>query len=361
MKKLSILVPTYNRPEKLRRFLSYINSCTSAQIIPSFIEILIGDGSTPEMQADTHQETKKFLYNNDSVTHYGLPNETFESRMIFLLKRSSAPYILVIGDDDLPIFDAIESLIVEFEKDILISAVAGRFLNVTEFTATKLMLSVAERPYSGFSLTSTPLSRVISYASLNGLGITSLSYAMQRREHALKFFQLIKDKDFYFGGIEFFHQLFTCVTGHVIFVNHPLVLRDFTYIGYQRYKKREAPVTDAVPYAGLAAIEFAALFLAEEVDINASDAFAIVLSLFKLPEQLSTSKFIVQENLKYLQVPSLNHLTLKIATAAWLETYKQCYPEYSPRKEKIKHRIHQILPSRLKTLLKVLWNLHKKF
>ena len=102
--------------------------------------------------------------------------------MKLLAASAEAEYVLYVGDDDLPIFDEIEKCIQELDNKPELAAVAGRFINITGFGFNNLSVSMAERPYSGFSLNSpNELVRVGALVTLNSVGLSSLTYALQRK------------------------------------------------------------------------------------------------------------------------------------------------------------------------------------
>ena len=129
MKKLSILVPTYNRPAKLSRFLFYLNKLALEKRIPDFVEVVIADGSYTALQAQTHDLTNNFFLNPlYSLRLLSVPEVSFVDRLKLLSESARGDYVLYIGDDDLPIFDSMNASIEKLDKQQSLSAVAGGLL-----------------------------------------------------------------------------------------------------------------------------------------------------------------------------------------------------------------------------------------
>jgi glycosyltransferase involved in cell wall biosynthesis len=91
MKRISVCVPTYNRPETLR------------QLINSFLkqdyknkELVISDDSTNNLVEKTVKS-----FNNESIKYYkNNPSLRFATNLITSIKRASGDYIVILGDDD---------------------------------------------------------------------------------------------------------------------------------------------------------------------------------------------------------------------------------------------------------------------
>lgn len=328
MKKLSVLIPTYNRPAKLARLLYYLNRLASEGKVPDFAEVIIADGSQDELQAQSHDSTcnyfSKPLYH---LRILSVPNVSLVNRMKLLAETAEGDYVLCVGDDDLPIFDSMETSMEKLDKQPSLSAVAGRFINIKGFGINRLCLSVAERPYSGFSLTSpNALTRLGALIALNSVGVSSLSYAMQRRATAIDHYNVVSREKIFYGGLEFVHQIHTTMAGGIHFDSAPSIYRDFSYIGYSQDSEREAPDSDDFPYIGRDAVRIAASFITDGAGIPSEEAFGLVAELFKSAQQIQESRQAATVELETLPLPVVEPATLMSVTAAWYATLEKCYP-----------------------------------
>lgn len=328
MQKLSILVPTYNRPARLSRLLYYLNSLAFKGGVPDFVEVIIADGSNAELQAQFHDDTMNYfmkpLYD---LRILSVPNVSFVDRMKLLAEAAKGDYLLYVGDDDLPIFDGMEASMDKLDKQRSLSAVAGRFINITGFGISKLCFSVAERPYSGFGLTNpNTLTRLGTLIALNSVGISSLTYAMQRRETVIGHYDMVSREQISHGGLEFVHQIHTIMMGGIYFENTPFIYRDYTFIGYRQHSEREAPESDDFPYIGRNAVTFAASMIADRSRLSNEEAFQLVAELFKNAQQIQESRQAASVKLETLPIPFVKSETLNAATASWYASLGKCYP-----------------------------------
>ncbi len=328
MKKLSVLVPTYNRPAKLSRLLYYLNRLALEGKIPTFVEVIVADGSHAELQAQTHNLTSNyFLSPLYSLRLMPLPEVSILDRLKLLVESAEASYVLYCGDDDLPIFDTIEASIEKLDKQPSLSAVVGRFINITGFGIKKLCLSVAERPYSGFGLKSpNGLIRLGALVALNSIGVSSLSYAVQRKVNVIDLTEKMSREHLFSAGQEFLQQVHTTMVGDIHFENTPLIYRDFTYIGYIRDIDREAPASDDFPYLGRNAITLASSIISESSDLSTEEAFEQLVSLVETVQQLQESRQVASAKLETLPIPFVESTTFMAATAAWYTSLERCYP-----------------------------------
>jgi len=328
MRKLSVLVPTYNRPAKLSRFLYYLNGLALERKIPDFVEVIVADGSHAELQAQAHSLTSNyFLKPLYYLRVLSVPEVSFVDRMKLLAESAEGDYVLYIGDDDLPIFDSMEASIEKLDKQPSLSAVAGRFINITGFGINKLCLSMAERPYSGFGLTSpNALTRLGTLIALNSVGVSSLTYALQRRGTVIDHYDIVSREQIFHGGLEFVHQVYTTMAGGIYFENVPFIYRDFTFIGYIPHSDREAPDSDDFPYIGRNAVTLAASIISDRSGLSNEEAFELIAGLIENVLQIQESRQAASVELETLAIPFVEPATLKAATAAWYTTLEKCYP-----------------------------------
>ena len=329
MKRVSILVPTYNRPAKLYRFLDYFNRLALDGKIPQFVEVIVADGSDAELQTQTHNLTKSYVLSpNYALRLLSVPGLQFVDRMKLLAESAEGDYVLYVGDDDLPIFDGIEKSIQKLDNEPELAAIAGRFINITGFGLNKLCLSMAERPYSGFRLDSPDkLVRLGALVALNSVGLSSLTYSLQRKNNAIDHYEIVSKHQLFHGGLEFVHQVHTTIKGDIYFTNTPFIYRDFTFIGYGLHEVREAPDADDFPYLGRDAVRLAASFISDGSELSADDAFDVIASLVETMWALQESRQVASVELESLPIPHVEKTTVMAMTNAWYTTLKECYPD----------------------------------
>ena len=126
--KISLVVPTRNRPQFIRRLLSYYSRIQGLQII-------IGDGSDPEFIEENQKIIAEFERMDFEIIHYtpDLPSQVpeglaapygYAERIVTGVKLSDRPYIQTLADDDFcsPIFLLNSAKFLEKNSDFAISA-----------------------------------------------------------------------------------------------------------------------------------------------------------------------------------------------------------------------------------------------
>ncbi len=104
MKRYSIVVPTYNRPEFIRRMLEYYS-------VVEGLPVVIGDGSTPEFRGHNLEVIETFRAKGMQITHYvpELPRDIpsglaapygYGERIATCARMATTPYVQTIADDD---------------------------------------------------------------------------------------------------------------------------------------------------------------------------------------------------------------------------------------------------------------------
>ena len=161
--------------------------------------------------------------------------------------------------------------------------------------------------------------------SLNSVGVTSLTYALQRKENAIEYYKIVAQQELFHGGLEFVHQVYTTLVGGIYFENHPLIYRDFTYIGYIPDVAREAPDDDDFPYLGKTAVTLAASMISERSNLTADEAFVSLVN-HESTYQLQESRQAVSSMLETLPIPFIEPTTHRAAKAAWFANLEKCYP-----------------------------------
>lgn len=104
LNKVTLVVPTYNRPGFVHRMLSYYSGAEG-------LEIAIGDGSAPEILDENRQTIASFSNSGLNILHYTpeMPDFVkagleapwgFAERVTNAGRMSNRPYVFVIADDD---------------------------------------------------------------------------------------------------------------------------------------------------------------------------------------------------------------------------------------------------------------------
>jgi len=125
--KISICIPTYNRPDMLQEAL---NSCFSQTLKP--YEILIGDDSTnvqtekliEKIKNSQKDITIRYFHNEPSLGQYKNVNKLF--------MQSEGEFISLLHDDDLYEEDALDVLADYFQKYKNVDAVFGKQSLISE-------------------------------------------------------------------------------------------------------------------------------------------------------------------------------------------------------------------------------------
>ena len=339
---LSIFLPTFKRYNKVCRNLVYLDLLTEDSYSLGLIKdinLSIYDGTPLSYDNLGYQEVQNLLLKlrrKLDISYLHFPEMLPYHRHQEFLSRCSTEFVMMLGDDDFLIPTYITDLLDLFAGSPGVSAVSGRLLNVRGFDHGKLMIDDAERPYSGFVLDSAiPEVRISEFSSLNAVGCSAIAYSIQRRVNMKAFLDEVAhiQTDLYGGGLELIHQVITLLSGSVVFSDHPLLLRDFTYIDYKPALDRSASSLDPWPYYGESCVDVLMKIIAREGSIfNFGDPQLreFCLNLMTLPSSLSASKDrmerllprkkISQEIYSFLEKPLLDS-----AYEAWRLTYRTCY------------------------------------
>ena len=105
--QFSVLIPTHNRHEKLRRLLSYLSNY--------FIEVVIVDSGKIPYEPEV----------NDFVKYFHKPELNFKQKVIFGAEILTTDYIFLSADDDFPLIGRIEEVLnrVETKFSLLVGPV----------------------------------------------------------------------------------------------------------------------------------------------------------------------------------------------------------------------------------------------
>lgn len=123
---VSVLVPTYNHPNGLRRTLE----CITTQQTYTNLEIIVSDNCSenPEVQA----VIREFEAKDTRITAYRQPqNNGVQSNYRFLADRATGKYLMFAQDDDWWSHKFIECLVAELEADptIQLAACPTKYIN----------------------------------------------------------------------------------------------------------------------------------------------------------------------------------------------------------------------------------------
>lgn len=108
---LSICIPSYNRPEELKRLLESIDSTKYADEI----EIIIQEDKAPKRQ-EVHDTVENYISNynknNYKIRYYeNAENCGYDKNLRTLPKRATGEYIMYMGDDDMFIPESLDQYI----------------------------------------------------------------------------------------------------------------------------------------------------------------------------------------------------------------------------------------------------------
>jgi glycosyltransferase involved in cell wall biosynthesis len=97
---LSILIPTYNRKQELKKNLAKILNYIKNNKLKDIVEIIISDNNSPDQTADF---VNNFINDNKEITiklKRQKKNIGLEKNSINILTLSNAEYVMFLGDDD---------------------------------------------------------------------------------------------------------------------------------------------------------------------------------------------------------------------------------------------------------------------
>lgn len=349
-KPLTILIPTYNRAPKLRRFLTYLLKIErhQKQVLP-YIEFIIADGSE-QTDYKNNQLLEQLIELGIHIEYCHFPRVGFQERFIIISDQIKTKHVLVCGDDDLVDFGGIKDWLDNKNEFPVDYVYAGRFSNILGLSISGVVLSSLERPYYGFKIATEDVkARFLMYGVANAFGITSLAYAIQPTFLFNEFWSLTKDRQIYYGGLEFLQQTFLASRSKIIFSEKTLIYRDFTYIDYKPEKLREAPATDKYPYFGETAVNLAAQMVSKCSSLDAFSALEIIENVIDIQFSVGPSRLKLQNsysNQGYKICTASDSITAAAIRSAWFRTYLETYP----RKPAMKRFIILSLPGWVTTL-----------
>lgn len=329
-KNITIIVPTFNRPRRLSRFLRHVLKSLITSGVPcSHLKIIIVDGSDSECE-NNNRLVDLIAGHGVEIFFLRKPGMGFLSRMALAAGRVKTQSVMVCGDDDLVDFSGLESWFMESGEDAEDLIYCGRFTNVIGLSIFGVILDSIERPYYGFDITSkNPLQRVIQYGTANAFGVTSLAYSIQPAWLFKGFWDGVDGDGYYYGGIEFMHQIYSMSRVGCRFVGKNIIFRDHSYIGYFREGIREAPASDRYPYHGESAVKKSIEYLMDFCGLGVDDAREAVESIISAHLSVLESRSELERNasIRGLRiVPETTVISSKNMKKVWRESYFSCYP-----------------------------------
>jgi len=153
--KISIIIPTYNRPDLFR---VCINSCLSQTLLP--YEIIIGDDSSND---DTKKMVEQIIKDNASIqiTYFKhIQQKKQIGNLNFLIDKAQGDYVTLIHDDDYLLENCLADLSKPLLNDPYIDASYGKqyLVNATGFIDKKESELVNEEYYRTSSYEGSVLS-----------------------------------------------------------------------------------------------------------------------------------------------------------------------------------------------------------
>ena len=259
---VSIIIPSFQRREKVFRFLTFIEQEVVTRNICNCINdfeirILEYYDSKNELLDEKINELIQHINKVNKIIFHEKSNvKCLYQRLSLLVNNSKFNSILICGDDDLPcITNALSLNKIRFLKGH--KCICGSLLNIRGFKKDSLFIDSRERLITNFRISfEDPLQRVINYFALNSIGCSSISYSICDKNLLKYIFDILNtnSEKLFYGGSEFIIQMLTLLKSKVVFSCLPLILRDFTYINYEYEEKREAKADDKFPYYGEFAI-----------------------------------------------------------------------------------------------------------
>ena len=178
---VSIGIPTYNRPEGLRRTLVYIEEQTYGNL-----EIIISDNATPG--ESTQQVVQEFMAKDDRIRFFRQPiNRGATFNFQFVLQQATGSFFMWAADDDEWEPNFIESCLVGF-------ADCGILVCSQMETHWRMTGKIEPMPVPSFHADMLAYDRIRAFLKCP---TPSMFYGLYRRRELLKVFDLKNSFDFY--------------------------------------------------------------------------------------------------------------------------------------------------------------------
>ena len=136
MNKIAICIPTYNRPEMLKKLVLSIINCDFSNSLISEVRIIIIDNDASKTAESTVDQLKEMHNHSHEINYYNYTLKGLSNVRNELFKRAlefNPDYILGIDDDEYVTTDWINQLLITINNnkgDIAIGPVIPRFENI---------------------------------------------------------------------------------------------------------------------------------------------------------------------------------------------------------------------------------------
>lgn len=222
--KLTVLIPTFNRPHWLSASLGFFADYNSN------IKVVILDGSSDE---NKQLNRKKVLSVGTNYSLYEYPSDLHMAlRIREGLKKVQTDYTLIWPDDDFIIPTNLHKITDFLDQNPDYSAAIGKVLCLLQMEKLKEVLPrssyflVDHLKFSTAIKDSAILRRVINYFMLTRLGSIPLFYSVRRTPQLLRTFERIKSHHT-LTTMELISNLDCLFEGKVGFLNVPFGFRNY--------------------------------------------------------------------------------------------------------------------------------------
>ena len=207
MTSLTIIIPTYNRPQYLENLLTYLNSFDNE------FEIVIADSSSQENKIKNELIIKrtiikhKIMYLNDFSNNTNLIN-----KLLLVLAKISTKYSVICADDDFISPIALERSVSFLENNETYTAVHGKYLGFWKENYRDKPRIFWNNKYSTISLDQKSLVKRFFFHFLN-YGIPNSGFPTFYSVHKTKFLEMIfKEVSKYTDDMRFGELLLSLLT-----------------------------------------------------------------------------------------------------------------------------------------------------
>jgi glycosyltransferase domain-containing protein len=222
--KLTVLIPTFNRPAWLKVSLSFFASYGSN------IKVIVVDGST-ERNKILNRKNISTLGSNFEIHDY--PSELhMAKRLSEGLKKVQTPYTLIWPDDDFLIPTNLHQITELLDDHPDFSAAIGKVICLLQvqklskvFPSSSYFL-IDHLQFATSIKDDAILRRILSYFLLTRLGSIPLFYSVRRTSQLKKTFDLIKDQHA-LTTMELISNLDCLIEGKIGFLDVPFGFRNY--------------------------------------------------------------------------------------------------------------------------------------
>ena len=109
MLTLSIIIPTYNRVDKLQRLLKTLENQIALSNLGNQIQILVSDNASTD---DTYSVMTHMASTDNKIKYFRQPkNLGFDANCKFLYEQAQTEYVWFFADDDMPLSNSLPIII----------------------------------------------------------------------------------------------------------------------------------------------------------------------------------------------------------------------------------------------------------